>query len=58
MESFEKEQAKSSSLVAYLQEALERAALVRELGKPNEFRTAVCCHLLDIVVVRLVAIVT
>ena len=50
MESFENEQAQSGSLVAYLHKKLQEALRSSDkLGNPNEFRTAVCCHLLDVI---------
>ena len=50
LESFRYEQDSSTSLVLYLQKKLHEALKSSEqLGNPNEFRTAVCCHLLDII---------
>lgn len=50
MESFHLEEAKSGSLVTYLHRKLQEALRSSEkLGNPNEFRTAVCCHLLDVI---------
>ena len=50
MDSFRYEQNNSTSLVIYLQSKLHEALRSSDrLGNPNEFRTAVCCHLLDII---------
>jgi hypothetical protein len=50
LDSFRYEQNNSTSIVLYLQKKLHEALKSsKHLGNPNEFRTAVCCHLLDII---------
>jgi len=47
---FRLEEVASSELANYLHQKLNMAlAQSEKLGRPNEFETAVCCHLLDVV---------
>jgi len=50
LKSFHFESVSRSELAQYLHQKLNQALVQSEkLGRPNEFETAVCCHLLDIV---------
>ena len=50
MRDFRLEEVASSELANYLHQKLNMAlAQSEKLGRPNEFETAVCCHLLDVV---------
>ena len=50
MRSFRHENLAAPELAQYLHQKLHEALQRSELlGRPNEFETAVCCHLLDLV---------
>ena len=50
MASFEHEERSHSALAEYLQTKLHEALrLSKSLGEPDDFRCAVCCHLLHVV---------